>query len=235
MSITQENVVEMAEPQRSGLATAALICSLIICCPITTIIGPILGLIALIQLKGKPHISGKGFALSGIVIGVVSSIIWIVISVRVVGMGMELLEKAQTLSTEAIQVGYEGDYQTFRTKFSKNVPSMSDEEIKTFIDTLQTRYGNFDSSLLEMDAQYQQTVETSSLEIYLPVQFIFETEDASGYVMFDILPITMIEYDISISYIEINDSKHGALVFPAGAKPSPAQDSSDDSEDASTQ
>ena len=56
-------VVEVSELQeRSGLATAALICSCIICCPITTIIGPILGLIALLGLRGKPEIKGKGVA-----------------------------------------------------------------------------------------------------------------------------------------------------------------------------
>ena len=234
MSIVEESPIEMAESQRSGVATASLICSLIICCPITTFLGPILGLIALIQLKGKPHISGKRFAWSGIVIGVVTSVVWIVGSLIVVDMGLRFLERAQTISTETIQAGYDGDYKTFRTKFSSNVSSMSDEEIKTFVNTLQTRYGNFDSLLLDMDAEYK-SQETSSLEAYLPIQFIFETEDASGYVMFDITPITMIEYYLSISYIEINDSKHGELFFPTGAKSLPVQESSEESEDTSTQ
>ena len=59
------------EPSRtSGLAISSLVCSLIFCCPLTTIIGPILGLIAFVSIGSKPNLRGKGLALTGIILGV---------------------------------------------------------------------------------------------------------------------------------------------------------------------
>ena len=74
MNSIEELSIETETSQRSGLATAALISSLIVCCPIATIVGPILGIISLATLKGR---SGKGFAWTAIVVGLISTVLWI--------------------------------------------------------------------------------------------------------------------------------------------------------------
>ncbi len=55
--------------KRSGLAVASLVCSLIFFCPLTTLLGPLLGLIALATMGGDPPKRGKGMAATGIVLG----------------------------------------------------------------------------------------------------------------------------------------------------------------------
>ena len=43
----------ISDKQRCGMATASLICSLILCCPIVTLVGVILGIVALIKIRGE--------------------------------------------------------------------------------------------------------------------------------------------------------------------------------------
>jgi hypothetical protein len=219
MSTIEEVTFETDVQERSGLATTSLICSLIICCPIATIVGPILGLIALIKMKAKPQISGRGFAWSGIIIGVVSTIVWVGIGAFVTKMGLDFLEKVATLSTETIQAGYEGDYQKFRGNLTRSSSSVTDEEIKSFIDTLQTRYGKFDSSILNMQDQNYSSEASESAEV-IPVRFIFETNDASGLLFLEITSGTWFDYEMHISKITIFDSKDGNIEFPNNSEDS---------------
>ena len=227
MSTIEEITLETDVQDRNGLATASLICSLIICCPIATIVGPILGLFALSNMKGKPQISGRGFAWSGIVIGVVSTIVWAVLGTFITYMGLDFIEKVGTISTETIQAGYEGDYKKFRANLTRSSSSVTDEEIKTFIDTLQTRYGNFDSSIFNKQSQ-NLSMESSEGEEVFSVRYIFETNDVFGALFIKITSDTMLDYEMHISRITIFDSTDGDIVFPE-------TDSTDDSEDVSTE
>ena len=221
MSTIEEVAFETDVQERSGLATTSLICSLIICCPIATIVGPILGLIALIQMKGKPQITGRGFAWSGIIIGVVSTIVWVGIGAFVTKMGFDFIEKVATLSTETIQAGYEGDYEKFRGNLTRSSSSVTDEEIEEFIETLKTRFGKFDSSIFNMQDQNYSSEVSESAEV-IPVRFIFETNDASGLLFLEITSGTGFDYEMHISKITI-DSTDGNIEFP------------NNSEDASTE
>ncbi|GAF92052.1 unnamed protein product, partial [marine sediment metagenome] len=57
----------------SGLATAALVCSLIFCCPGLGLIGLLLGLAALPDTR-RPGVGGRGLAVAGILIGLLVTI-----------------------------------------------------------------------------------------------------------------------------------------------------------------
>ncbi len=50
------------ETKTSGLAVTSLVFSLILCCPLTTILGPLLGLGALVQIGRNPALKGRGIA-----------------------------------------------------------------------------------------------------------------------------------------------------------------------------
>lgn len=60
----------------SGLAVGSLICSLILCCPGLGLIGVILGLAA-IPGTGAGRKSGRGLAVAGIIIGLLSTALWV--------------------------------------------------------------------------------------------------------------------------------------------------------------
>ena len=112
--------------ERSTLATAALVSSLIVCCPITTILGPILGVLALIRLPSRPHLKGKGFAWSSIIVGIIATVVWVVLGWLTVNFFTDFVEQTRTVSTETIQAGYDKDYNTFRSHLTRSSSQVSD-------------------------------------------------------------------------------------------------------------
>ncbi len=228
MNMIEEISIETNVQQRSGLATVALICSLIICCPITTLVGPILGIISLITLKGR---AGKGFAWTAIIVGFITTIIWVAAGMFGYKMAMQFVEKAGEVSTTTIQAGYDGDYATFRQGLARSSLNVTDEEIDSFIEELQSRYGKFDSAVMNLEEQ-DQALQPSAGEAPIPVRLIFETTDVSADVLMVIIPSSGMEYDLKVNCFRINDSKNGDIIFPKDSScDSSIQESIEPSED----
>lgn len=58
------------QPKTNGLAIAGFVCAIVgwFCCGITSLIGLVLSIVALLQIKNRQE-GGKGLAIAGIVIG----------------------------------------------------------------------------------------------------------------------------------------------------------------------
>ena len=205
--------LDTSVPKRSGLATAALIASLIICCPITTIIGPILGIISLVSLRGKPHISGKGFAWTAIIVGVIATVIWAFAGIFIGKMAIQFIEKSSEVTTSTIQAGYDGDYVAFRSGLARDAVQVSDDEIKTFIDELETRYGKFDSASLNLEGDTRRTGASAPNTAATPMRFLFESTDVVGDVVFEVIPSEGAKIELFIRSFKIIDP-NGNIVFP---------------------
>lgn len=210
MNSIEELSIETETPQRSGLATAALISSLIVCCPITTIVGPILGIISLATLKGR---SGKGFAWTAIVVGLISTVLWIGAAVFFGGLAKKFIEQVGEVTTKTIEAGYDGDYDAFRTGLSRSSMNVTDEEIESFISELTLRYGKFDYATMNLEEQTQ-TLKPAADEAPISVRLIFETTDVNAEVLMHIIKGTGIEFESKIGCFRINDAENGDLIFP---------------------
>ncbi len=208
---------EMANPQKSGMAVASLICSLIICCPLTTVVGPVLGLIALFRFKKHEYLTGKGYAISGIIIGVIATIFWIVASVIVGGLATEFLEETKQVSTESIRSAYDGDYEKFRSYLTKDASHATDAEIEDFVGILQERHGKFDNAFLNLEAQYQKPSASDSVDP-IPIRFIFATSDAEGFIWFAFSGNDNNWFEMRINKIEIFGNDKDDIVFPNSMK-----------------
>ncbi|MBC8200524.1 MAG: DUF4190 domain-containing protein [Planctomycetes bacterium] len=223
----EELTIDANGPQRSGLATAALIASLIICCPVTTIIGPILGIISLVSMRGKPHVSGKGFAWTAIIVGVIATVIWAFAGMFIGKMAVQFIEKSGEVTTLTIQAGYDGDYETFRDGLARNAAEVSDEEIKTFIDELKTRYGKFDSASLNMEGDAGAQGASGPNTAATPIRFLFESTDVIGEVVFEVIPGEDFEINLYIHSFKIIDAKDGNILFPKGSPSVSTEQTSD--------
>ena len=190
--------IEPQSRQVSTLAVSALICSIIICCPILSLLGVLLGAIALIRLKSLPHLKGKGLAWTGIVIGVVSTVLWVVLSMYAGKVFTEFLEQTKTVSTETIEAGYADDYQSFRSHLDASITNVTDVEIDTFIGELESRFGKFDSAFLNMEEQNQTVMSSRPGEAPIPIRYVFETTDATGFIVFSFLGKQDFSYDMKI-------------------------------------
>ncbi len=234
-TIEDLDVEQQLETHRSGLAVTSLVCSLIVCCPITTILGPILAVVSLLKMKGKPHITGKGFAISSIFVGVISTLVWVAGSMYLGSLVTDLINDFGRVSTATMKAGYEGDYDTFRSHLSRKTSKATDHEIKSFIADVEGRFGPFDKAFINMQDQDQQIQSNSQQEIPLPMRFIFETKDATGHITFEFIPSDTELYEIQITCIKIEDSIHGDIIFPGdsscytavAADPEKTEDDSD--------
>ncbi|MBT6164301.1 MAG: DUF4190 domain-containing protein [Phycisphaerae bacterium] len=190
------------------MAIWSLTCSLIFCCPIVTIFGPILGAIALIKMKSNPR-SGRKMAISGIVIGVITT----ALSVGVVLFAAPKLIPFITESTsEVITASYAKEYDKARDSFSEQTNDVTDEALQSFANELQSRYGAFDSITFNWLAEEQQ-LEPKDQFAPMPVILIFETESVHATIMFEVVP----GGDFAVSKfccIQIEDAVHGNVIFP---------------------
>ncbi len=213
-----EQIIDLGEQKtvnqqkRSGLATASLICSLIVCCPVVTLIGVILGIVALLQMRGK-QIAGRGFALAGIVIGIVTTVLTSLGIAFLVHAAMEVLDQTPKLVTTAIQSGIQGDTEAFRAEFSYDAVAANDEEVTSFIATLTSRYGKFDEAVIDMRAM-QGGQQSSEGQAEMPLQLVFETQTISSTVVIDIAKGKESWVDVKIQCLLIHDSEKGDLAFP---------------------
>ena len=137
-----------AATKTSGLAITSLIFSLIVCCPVTTIIGPLLGLISLITISGNPARKGKGLAFTAIAIGIIATAGWCTVTVW----GHKNMNiPVQHGPREALVAGFSGDLAGFRAGFLGEAANASDQEVRAFLDTLRSRYGEYSSCELDRD------------------------------------------------------------------------------------
>ncbi len=207
----------------SGLAISSLICSLIFCCPLTTIIGPFLGLGAFIQIGRNPALKGRGIALTGIVLGVLFTVgqgfcgYWMydtIVVPMVVG------------PREALATGFSGDIPGFKSHFYGRGATASDAEAEAFIEALRERYGEFVNSRFTPGQQPQSSGPIMSFEYTLT----FEDQTVSAEAEIVYVDEQTGAWPKKLGYITVFDADVGDLTFPPSeggasggeAQPAPA-------------
>ncbi|MBT7657366.1 MAG: DUF4190 domain-containing protein [Phycisphaerae bacterium] len=197
--------------ERSKLAIWSLTCSLIFCCPIVTIFGPILGAIALIKMKSNPR-SGKGMAISGIIIGVITTVLSVGALLFAFTAVKKVMNQVTESASEVITASYAKEYDKARESFAAQTNDVTNEDLQSFANELQSRYGAFDSITFNWLAEEQQ-LEPKDQFAPMPVILIFETESVHATIMFEVVP----GGDFAVSKfccIQIEDAVHGNVIFP---------------------
>ncbi len=145
---TTFGVPDLGAQKTSGLAVGSLVCSLILCCPITTIVGPLLGVGALLQIGGNPALKGRRIALAAILLGVVFTLgqawfwYWSITT---------FVRPYMTGPAAALTAGFSGDLAAFKSEFEGAAAKATDAQITEFIDQLRGRYGEFVSCRFDAD------------------------------------------------------------------------------------
>ncbi|MCH2161990.1 MAG: DUF4190 domain-containing protein [Phycisphaerales bacterium] len=186
----------------SGLAIASLVCSLILCCPVLTLVGVFLGIGGLFT-TGSGRKRGRGLAITGLVIGLISTILWIFPAVWLGGMAMKIYAGPGNVMTEV----YAGNDAAAGSEFKAGrVPSA--EDFERFVTEARERYGNFISAQAGEEARSQTQ---DSLEF--PYFFKFENRTVSGYAEFEMAENPMDGFDL-VS-ITLEDGEAGDLTLEA--------------------
>jgi hypothetical protein len=130
-------------PRISGWAIAALGTSLALFCPLLTIIGPLLAIRALVEIRAHPTRGGRTLAIAAIWIGVAGTIAWIAL---IIWWNANVRDALLRGPEDALFAGYAGDLTEFRSAFTGTGTLLSDEQVRAFLDTLRDRHGLFQSA-----------------------------------------------------------------------------------------
>lgn len=205
----------------SGLAVGALICSLIFCCPVTTLLGVLLGLIALVTIGKDPTKKGRGLAWTAIILGVIFTLLTVALLWWSVA-NFSLIQRQGP--QDALAGASAGDYAAFREAMVGDSATATDEQIKAFIDELESRYGAFVSC--QMDDQRFNTERPSIEEMMKPnpeypytLRFENETVDA----LIQVTPMDPntgeFQWRNKFGVITVFDPDRGNITFPPDATP----------------
>lgn len=130
-------------PRMSGLAIAALVCSLIFCIPVFPPLGLLLGLIALVAMVGKTHVKGRGMAIAAIVLGICFTAGWSIGGYFLYDFGRQVYAVMKDAPQNALTAGSTGDIAGFRSAFDERNSTATDDDAKAFFAELERRYGTF--------------------------------------------------------------------------------------------
>lgn len=201
-----------APPKVSALAIASLVCSLFICCPIVTLVGPFLGLSAIISISAHPmERRGKGIALAGIIIGIITTAAWGggIYFAGLLTRGM--LDFADHDVATALDDGFAGDFNKFRLVLtSDSAQQATDGTIQTFLDELTARYGAFSDVNISDSLE---GFETENNRVTMPVELEFAGgKTVSGRMEFILESVSADGW--RLHSITIPDRDRGDLRFP---------------------
>lgn len=127
-----------ARPRVTPWATASLLCSVVVFCPVASLIAPLLGMKAIAEIRAKPGVGGLNLAVAGIIIGVISVLGWAGLAtwwhynVRLPMMEGPLAE---------IRAAQMGNPAVFRAAFVGDAAQATDEEIAVFLSAMARRWG----------------------------------------------------------------------------------------------
>ena len=199
---------EEPPPQTGKLAIASLVCGLLFCCPITTLLAPLLGIAHFISAAGKPWIRGAGLAIGGILLGLVMTGGWVFLSWA----SYQFMQQAMRLPDEALAALSAGDVAEFRSKWSGlEEGSAGEAQIAAFRQDLENRYGSFES--IRFNEQVQEPPAERQQAFVLPFIATFSGVEDGVMMNVTFLP-TGQGFEILIMQIEVIDEQQGNIVFP---------------------
>lgn len=165
-------IEQATEAPRAGVsrwAIAALGTSLAFFCPLLTLIGPLLAVRALVEIRANPLKTGRGLAIAAMWIGALGCIGWIALLIwwnaNVRG---ALIHGPQT----ALQAGSAGDLAAFRAEFVDSGSLASDAQINEFLSELRQRYGAFQFAAQDPKAADPQ--QATGRDVVIPYELNFD-------------------------------------------------------------
>lgn len=197
----------------SGLAVSSLVLSLIgiipCCGAITAPIGAILGLIGAVVIKPTSAVKGRGLAMAGLLIG-------LILTAAQIGGGVwiwntfvvPVMEGPQ----QALRAGFAGDMTAFKAEFHGGGATAPDAQAQAFIDSLRSRYGEYQSCELDQSQQRQQTFGEPEAVFPYVLSFADKTVRAEALMIFS--DKTKGGFIMRWGSITVIDADHGDLTYP---------------------
>lgn len=207
-----------ARRKMSGWAIASLLCSTAIFCPPLTLIGPLLGVRALVLIGRDPGRRGRALAVSAIVIGVLLTAGW---SYGLSWWDHHARQPMLTGPQAALRAGFRGDPDAFRSQFHGPGATAGDAQIAALVSELRRRYGAFIDASIESDGQ----VDGSAFDrsgVGLPYILRFESATVPATAVFNVWVQDQPGLVLKFASFVVVDPDRGDLIYPPLA-PAPGE------------
>ncbi|MCK4872753.1 MAG: DUF4190 domain-containing protein [Phycisphaerales bacterium] len=193
----------------SRLAITALVCSLVFFCPLTTLIAPLLGVIAIFTIGSNPHRKGIGLAATAIVLGLAFTVGQAFIGYKTYSM---FIGPIRVGPRDALAVGSAGDIVGFQNSFHGPGATADEAVARVFLDELTARYGGFVGCTVDLQTQAQTTPGQPAVPFVYILTFEKTTVSAEAEII--IADPTTGEFISKLGYIQIFDEEAGDLHYP---------------------
>ncbi len=199
-----------AAPRTSRWSIAAILCSSAIFCPPLALVGPLLGVYALIDIRRRPHLKGRRLAVAGMVIGLLVTAGWIRGA-----WWWDRNARAPMLTgpRTAFAAGFAGDLKGFKAEFIGDAATARDAEVATFIVKLRRRYGEFIDCASDEEGQ----VDGSALDqagVSIPYTLRFERAEVEARAVFHVWAEDEPGLVLKFSSVVVLDPEEGDLAYP---------------------
>jgi hypothetical protein len=200
--------------QISPWALIALLSSMCVACPPASVLGPLLGLRALLQIKAQPdRYRGAKFAWWAIGLGAAFTCVWLMLAVW---WNFNIRQPLKHGPVDELRAGLAGDVARFKSGFYVLQPT-GDGEAEAFLQSVRQRYGNVlftieqsdDASLAQLPTlgrtviPYHMRLDRGAVQL----QAEFMISETGG-------PPMVLKW----GWIRVIDAANGDLVYPAAAQ-----------------
>ncbi len=196
--------------QKSLWAIASLFCAVVVVCPVFSLIGLVLGAVAVLDLRRHPHRTGKKLVVAALIVSLLALAGWMILALL-----WNVHARLPMLygPADALVAGHDGDVAGFQAAFVTVVDgvAVSEQEAVVFLSAVAERYGRLIGTAQREDA----TEPVSTLRrAAIAYTFFFE----SGPVDVDAEFIVSADgggFVLRFAWMVIHDEALGDLAYPA--------------------
>ena len=201
------------QPRRVSLwALLSLLCGVAVFCPVTSVLGPLLGVVALAEIRRKPHRTGTRLAVTGIVVGLLATAGW---AATARWWHVNAREPMLRGPAEALAAGLGGDVAGFRAGFVAPATG-GDGEARAFLDEVAGRYGRLVGSTQRPRFAETPPVQADTRRPRIAYMFEFESGPVEAEAEF----VAWAQGQglvLKFAWLAFRDQELGHLVYPASA------------------
>jgi hypothetical protein len=202
-----------SSPQVSPWALIALLYSMCVACPPASVLGPLLGLRALLQIKAQPErYRGAKFAWWAIGLGAALVCVWLMLAVW---WSINIRQPLKHGPVEELRAGLAGDISRFKAGFHVS-RVVDDAEAEAFLQSIRQRYGRALLAMEQSDDASLAQLPTLGRTV-IPYNMRLDRGAAQLQAEFMISETGGPPMVLKWGWIRVMDPANGDLVYPAGA------------------
>jgi hypothetical protein len=190
----------------------SFLCGVAVFCPVTSVLGPLLGVVALGEIRRRPHRTGTRLAVAGIAVGLLATAGW-----AATAWWWHLNARVPMLRgpAAALAAGLDGDLEAFRAVFVGQ--GAGADETRAYLSEVGARYGRLAGSS-QSPAGDEQAPGTPADTRHPRIAYTFQFE--SGPVEAEARFVVWAQQQglvLKFAWLVLRNREAGDLVYPAAA------------------